>query len=250
MNSDLQTYLREAACRGREVERVGPFLATFTPSSNNPFLNYAIPDDGADPSAEQIEGLADLFKRRGLLPRLEFLPGAAPLVEGALQARSFTVEARMPLMTCLPEALRDLPVPPGIELVQPTSDQELFAMLVAQNEAYGSDAPPSEADLQRRRSSLAAGGIALLARARDTGEPVGGGLCDVPIRGVTELTSVGVRTAFRRQGIAGAMTSWLTRKAFAQGIQNVFLMAAGENEARIYARVGFARVAEVVGMSF
>src|SRR3712207_645953 len=49
--SALQSHMRRAAANGRVLEQVGPFLATFSPESGNPFLNYAIPDDGAHPSA-------------------------------------------------------------------------------------------------------------------------------------------------------------------------------------------------------
>ncbi|MBV8933942.1 MAG: GNAT family N-acetyltransferase, partial [Kutzneria sp.] len=45
--SAVQNYVRETAPRGRETARVGPFLATFTPGTDHPMLNYAIPDNGA-----------------------------------------------------------------------------------------------------------------------------------------------------------------------------------------------------------
>jgi hypothetical protein len=39
----IQAAIRADATRSREVERIGPFVATFTPGSRNPYLNYAIP---------------------------------------------------------------------------------------------------------------------------------------------------------------------------------------------------------------
>lgn len=246
----LQTYLREVAGRGRDIERIGPFLATFTRSSENPFLNYAIPDENAAPSPEEISALSAAYQRRDRLPRLEFLPEVAPQLENALLASGFTVEARMPLMICELTTLRHLPVPADFECVRPVSDAELFAMLAAQNEAYSDDSSPTEVAVERQRALLEAGGLAVLARVRDTGEPAGGGICNAPLRGITELSSIGVRPRYRRRGLAGAMTAWLTREAFARDLKCVFLMAAGEAEVRIYARVGFARLSEVVGMSF
>ena len=50
----IQSYLRVAAPRGREHERIGPFLATFNVSTDNPYLNYAIPDDSATPDAGDV----------------------------------------------------------------------------------------------------------------------------------------------------------------------------------------------------
>lgn len=38
----IQQYLRGAASRFRDTERIGPFLATFTPDSENPYISYAL----------------------------------------------------------------------------------------------------------------------------------------------------------------------------------------------------------------
>jgi len=91
--------------------------------------------------------------------------------------------------------------------------------------------------------------VVVLARDAATGEPAGAGLCTAPEDGLSELTSVGVRSAFRRRGIAEALTGRLAERAFAVGMGGVFLMAAGEDEARIYARAGFARSGEVLHIS-
>ena len=248
MDTAIQAYLRVAASRAREVERIGPFLATFSRSSQNPFLNYAIPDDGAAPSPDDVAALIDAYRRHDRVPRLEYLPGLAPSVEAALLAGGFSVEGRLPLMVCPPDQLRDLPSPAGIELIAPRSDAELLALLTAQNEAYG-EGPPGPAELEDQRASLAAGGLAALARDAATGEPAGGGVCTVPANHTTELAGVGVRETFRRRGIAGALTSRLARDAFAAGVTTVFLMAAHEAEARLYARVGFSQTSEVLHIS-
>lgn len=248
MDSSIQAYLRVAASRARVTEKIGPFLATFSRASQNPFLNYAIPDDGAAPSPGDVAALIEAYRRRGLAPRLEYLPGLAPLVEAALLAGGFSVEGRLPLMVCPPGQLRDLSIPAGIELIAPRSDAELLALLTAQNEAYG-EGLPDPAQLEEQRASLAAGGLAALARDAATGEPAGGGVCTVPANQTTELAGVGVREKFRRRGIAGALTSRLARDAFAAGVTTVFLMAAHEAEARLYARVGFSRTSEVLHIS-
>jgi ribosomal protein S18 acetylase RimI-like enzyme len=143
-----------------------------------------------------------------------------------------------------------VPVPAGIELVVPTSDDDLVAMLVAQNEAYGDTAPtPTVEQVASQRAFLAAGGLGILARDALTGEPAGAGGCDVPANSTTELVAVGVREKFRRRGIAAAMTAQLVRAALAAGVTTVFLMAAHEAEARIYARVGFSQIGEVLHIS-
>jgi predicted GNAT family acetyltransferase len=60
---------------------------------------------------------------------------------------------------------------------------------------------------------------------------------------------VGVRAVYRRQGIAAAVTALLARTMLDRGVATVFLMAAGEAEGRIYERVGFRRVGEVLHVS-
>jgi hypothetical protein len=81
----IQEYLRAAAARGRDTEHIGPFLATFSRSSTNRFLNYAMPDDGARPSAGDVELLIEAYGRRGRRARLEYITAGAPDVEESLR---------------------------------------------------------------------------------------------------------------------------------------------------------------------
>lgn len=244
----IQAYLRVAAARGRDTEQVGPFLATFTRRTDNPFLNYAIPDDGADPTDLEAAALTAAFERHGRRPRLEYAAALAPAVEPVLVRAGFVAEARMPLMTCTPGAERPQPVPAGIEMILPHSDAELLGMVAAQNEAYG-DMQPTPEDAARLRASLAAGTIAVLARDAETKEAAGAGVCTGPQNGLTEVAAIGVRPAFRRRGIAGALATRLTREAFSAGVTLAFLMAAHEVEERIYARAGFTPAGEILHIS-
>jgi ribosomal protein S18 acetylase RimI-like enzyme len=143
----------------------------------------------------------------------------------------------------------DAPAPPGIELVDARSDEELYGVAAVQWEAYGEagDVPRRAVDGLRR--TVEAGGLVVLARDGDTKEPAGGGLCTSPYEGASELTSIGVRERFRRRGIAEAMTRRLAREMHARGNDGVFLMAAGEAEARIYERAGFATISDILHIS-
>jgi ribosomal protein S18 acetylase RimI-like enzyme len=248
MDSHIQAYIRVAASSGRDTERIGPFLATFSRRGDNPYLSYAIPDDGAIPSPDEVAALIAAYRRRGRTPRLEYLPSMAPAVEAALLAAGFVVEGRLPLMVCPPGAQRDMPTPTGIELLAPRTDDELLAMIAAQNEAYGEPAP-TQADVAGPRANLDAGGIAILARDAATGEAAGGGICTAPASGATEIAGIGVRSAFRRRGIAGAMTARLVREAFAAGITTVFLTPGHDEERRIYERAGFVTTSEILHIS-
>lgn len=248
MDTQIQAYLRVAASSGRETQRIGPFLATFNRYSDNPFLNYAIPDDGATPSPADVMALIEAYRQHGRIARLEYIAQLAPAVENALLAARFTIEGRLPLMTCRPGEELPLPEPSDFELVLPGSGDELYRMLAAQNEAYGGGEPEAGA-VDRLRNGIAGGEIAVLARVKATGEAAGGGVCTAPHGGLTEVAAIGVRPAFRRRGLAGALTTRLVREAFAAGVTLAFLMAAAEPEARIYARAGFRRAGEILHIS-
>ena len=244
----IQSYLRFAASQQREIEQIGPFLATFNRHSTSPYLNYAIPDDNATPSIADVRSLIAAYDKRERKPRLEYVATLAPAVESALTAAGFTVEGRLPLMTCIPGSEKVLPIPPDIELIVPVSDLEMLATVAVQNEAYGESTPTLE-DAKRLRDSLVAGGIAVLARVAATGEAAGAGVCTVPGNQTTEVAGIGVREGFRRRGIAGALTTRLVQEAFAAGVTMAFLMAAHEEEVRIYTRAGFATIGEILHIS-
>jgi hypothetical protein len=80
LQARIAAYLRAVAPMGRQTQRVGPFLATCTPTADNPYLNYAIPDDGASPTALEIAGHVDWYRDRRRKPRLEYVPSVAPAV--------------------------------------------------------------------------------------------------------------------------------------------------------------------------
>jgi len=248
LDGRIQEYLRAITSRGRDTERIGPFQATFSPSSTNPFLNYAIPDDDAEPSAHDVEQLIRAYQGRGLHPRLEYITTCAPRVESPLLAAGFVTEGRLALMTCRSGDERELPAPPGIELVRPQTDEELFDLRTVQHEAYGEPEPPNRGDVEGIAANLRAGGMAVLARVPETQEPVGAGEYTPALDGFSELTSVAVRTRFRRRGIAAAMTAWLLHVAFDAGVVVPFLMAE-EAEERIYTRAGFRTTTRVLHIS-
>ncbi|MBD2073678.1 GNAT family N-acetyltransferase [Phormidium sp. FACHB-592] len=248
MESRIQSYLRVAASHQRDTERIGSFLATFSRFNANPFLNYAIPDDNATPSLADVIALIAAYEKRSRKPRLEYVAQLAPAVEGVLMDAGFHVEGRLPLMACAPGSEQGLPVPPGIELLLPASDADLLATVAVQNEAYGAP-PPDSAAIAQLQHSLEAGGIAVLARMKATGEPVGAGVCTVPYHQTTEIAGIGVRAAFRRRGVAGAITTRLVQEAFTANISVPFLMAAHEAEERIYARAGFSVVGKILHIS-
>jgi predicted GNAT family acetyltransferase len=247
-DAQIQSYIRIAASRTRDTERIGPFLATFSRHSENPYLNYAIPDEGAKPTAAEMGALVAAYRRRNRLPRLEYLPGVSPDLESLLLAAGFSVEQRFPLMICVPGRQDAVPAPPGIDLLATISDDEILAAITIQNAVFG-DPPPGPEEAEGRRAAIKVGGRSVLARERRTGAPVGAAMYDVPADATTEITGVAVHPAFRRRGIGGALTARLTDDAFAAGITTVFLTPGDAGAERVYARAGFATTSEVLHIS-
>jgi GNAT superfamily N-acetyltransferase len=236
----IQEYLRVSAAKDREAERIGPFLATFTPYDPIIYLNYAIPDAGAEPTADDVSELVKAFAARDRIPRLEYLPGLAPAVEPALLAAGFTVEQRVPLMEWKRPGPSAPSVPEDIELITPEFDDELLGLLTAQHEAFDDDPPRAEQVAAARRFAES-GGIQILARDTASGAPVGGGVA-VPVRdGISELAGIAVRPGYQKRGIGGAITLQLSRTARGAGADIVFLTPGGDAQERVYARVGFHR---------
>lgn len=245
----IQASIRANACRWRDCRRIGPFVATFSRENDNPYLNYAIPEEGATPSVADVRALVAAYRERDRRPRLEYITVLAPGVEPVLLSEGFTVEGRLPLMTCGSASdVRELVVD-GIELVAPSSEDEYRAAASVQWEAYEEQGHVPQHAVDALSRAVEAGGIVVLARDLETQEPAGAGACTAPHNGLAELTSVGVRAPFRRRGIAAAMASRLAEQAFAMGMTGVFLMADGEPEARIYARAGFVSQSEVLHVS-
>jgi GNAT superfamily N-acetyltransferase len=241
VDSTIQAYLRSVISSGtRDTERVGPFLAGFDRSSDHPYLSYAVPEDGAEPTAEDVAALRGAFERRGRVPRLEYLPSVAPAAQAPLLAGGFIVEGDLPLMTCAPGEAPDLAPPDGVELVLATSDEDLRAGGAVANAAFGEPGEPGPKDLERTRRFLHAGGLAVMARERDNGEAVGWGVYIAPRDGATELAGIGVAESHRRRGIAGAITARLAREAFSRGVTTAFLTPGDDGAERVYARAGFA----------
>lgn len=251
MFSAIQSYLRKSASRGRTVERVGPFMVTITPSEENPYLNYAIPDDGAEPTDEEVAALIACFEKHRRTPRLEFIPQNAPAVEPALSAAGFASEGEIPLMvydSTLPVTV--MPLANGFELLVPVEDDDFMGLMTAQSRAFnGESAHADVAGIAHQRSFMDDGGISVYIRRTESRDPVGGGMCDVPHDNTRELVGVGVREMYRRQGIATVITQWLVQRAIETGTPTIFLMAASPVEARIYSRAGFKTVGEMLHTS-
>ena len=247
-----------ANAAGRLVnERCGPFHVGFDADSDLVYLNYAVPEVGAAPSAADVAALVAVFEARGRLPRLEFAPGGAPLVEAALSTAGFTVQERLPFMVMGVGGLAPVAAAADVEVVvltEESSDEELRGACLAQAEAFSDldGAGDLSGAVAGLRASLERGGSSVLARGAagtpDAGVPMGAGSFGAPRVGTTEVGGIGVREAFRRRGIGAAVTAALAADAFGRGVECVWLTPAGPDQERLYASVGFESVGEMLFM--
>jgi predicted GNAT family acetyltransferase len=234
----IQAHLR--ASIAARAERVGPFLALITPDTPIPGRNYAIPDDGARPTPAEVAALVAYFRHRDRQPRLEYLR-PAPAVDAALTAAGFTTTEAYAVLE--QADLTQPSAPDGIEIRHAVTDDDFAGAADVQQEAYGGP-PVSGHDRSRLRNLVAYGGSVVIARTAG-GEYVGTGLHTTPTDGRTEVAAVGVRVSHRRRGIASAIGYELSVASLRSGAAP-FLQAEGPAEQRMYERLGYHPVGELV----
>ena len=227
----VQSSIRAVNAAERESVVAGPFTLYRSRASDHPYLNYAVPADGAA-GWDGIDALREAFVARGLQPRLEFVAERAPGLEEALAAAGFELQARIPVMTCPEQDLREVPAPEGVVIVRVLGGPDVRPMMEVQSAAFG-EGPPSDAAVQAYR------GRGILARA--DGVPAGAASRTAVAEGVSEIGGVGVLERFRRRGIAAALTAAAAAEAFSDGAQLCFLTPGDDGAERVYARAGFAR---------
>ncbi|MBF9132150.1 GNAT family N-acetyltransferase [Plantactinospora sp. S1510] len=233
-----RSVVAQLSQRPQSVE-VGPFVIGWDPSTDSRYINYATPRPDAVITNTDVARLVAAFREIDRLPRLEYVTTCAPGLERQLLDAGFGVEARHDYLVCSPDSLTMPAVPDGFEIAEPATDEDRAGAVAAQNEAFGGEPTATPADVARIRRTQDNGGVVMYARGPD-GSYVGGGQASPPGEGVTEVAGIAVRDAFRRRGIAGALTAGITARMFANGVQGAWLEASGEDSWRVYERVGYA----------
>jgi ribosomal protein S18 acetylase RimI-like enzyme len=232
-----QSVVANLSKRPAPVE-AGPFVIGVDPTTNSPGINYATPRPGTAITAADVTALVAAFRAADRKPRLEYVTSCAPGLEALLAAAGFIVEARHTYLLCLPGTLKTPPTLDHFDLHGPGTDVQRAALISAQNDAFGGDPVASEADVARLRRLQGAGGVAVMA-VTDDGTCAGGGQAVPPAGAVSEVAGIAVRTPYRRQGLAGAITAEITWRLFAMGAEVAWLEASGEESWRVYERVGY-----------
>ena len=248
MDLDVQNHVRALALASPHHLRIGPFVVHLTPDWPSPYANYAIPDAEADPSAVDLRALVDAFRARDRMPRLEYLPSCAPLVESALLAAGFTVEDRPRIMACAQGELVSPGPRAGFGVHEPAAEADFVRAARVQHRAYGEPGEPTPGEIGWLRRVAGNGGMVALA-VLDDGTAVAAGACSVPAGELSELTGLAVADGFRRRGIGAALSAYLTEGALERGRRAVWLEPADEGIARIYARIGYRVIGEKLNIS-
>lgn len=242
--AELQSYQRKAAARTRITVACPPFYLYIHPTDNFRFLNYAIPDAPVERlGRDDLARLRVAFARQGRLMRFEFIHEYTPQLRGLLEGLGVPAESEAPLLVCTQETWREAAGPVGLEILRLTADSPetyLAAQITVSSRGFGGDGREVNAERiadLRRRLRLGSGHyLALLG-----GIPVGVGAYTVPVDGFSELVAIATLPAYRRRGIAGALTATIARDLLAAEVRTILLTAADDAASRVYQRAGFGR---------
>ncbi|WP_328912060.1 MULTISPECIES: GNAT family N-acetyltransferase [unclassified Streptomyces] len=248
MDFDVQNHARTRALRSDGHVRSGPFVVRYDRTWSSPFANYAIPDDGATPTASEVSALISAFRALDRVPRLEYLPSCAPQVEPALLAAGFTTENRASVMVCSAGTLITPRAATNVLITEPTDDAGILATATVQHAGFGQPGEPTSGETAWLRDTMAGGGVVALARV-GVGTAVGAGVCSPPVDGLSELAGLAVAASFRRLGIGATVAAYLTAAVLDRGCRTVWLEPGDLGIERIYARIGYRTVGEKLNIS-
>lgn len=251
---ELEVYYDAVPRSVGRAEQIGPFILFINPGAGLPY--YARPSLGATTfTIEDVQRVRARQRELGVPEAFEWVAETTPELAAVAEAAGLLV-TRHPLMVLGAPPGPRLPLPESVS-VRLATDQDDLALLeaiartafAAPGTATGSAGlEQARARVERDPAALAVlyerlrTGRMILAVAWVAGQPVGiGG--HQPVGSVTEIVGVGVLPAFRRRGIAAALTGYLVDDARERGIRTVFLSAGDETIGRIYQRVGFRRLA-------
>jgi ribosomal protein S18 acetylase RimI-like enzyme len=232
-----QSVVGSLAAREHTMD-VGPFVVGWNPTNDNKYFTYATPRPGRKITDEDVAQLVAAFRDIERTPRLEYVLSSAPSLEERLLAAGFEVEERHDYLVCTPATFHPAPAPDGFILSVPESDEDFRELISAQNEAFGDHFDATDADIERGRRTQDKGGTIIMARAAD-GRVAGGGQASIPSLGLVEVGGIATREDFRRRGVGAAVTSAITERAFAAGVEAAWLEASGEQSWRVYERAGY-----------
>ncbi len=261
----------DAVPRGRASAEEYGGLVLFVPDGQGTGFYGRPRPDGPPATAADIAELRERQRELGLPEALEWVHDLNPTLIGLAQESGLGV-LRAPLMvldpTALPAPPDNRPDPdtpdaqpePTVRLILPgthTFAEDLAAVDAVAAVGFaapgtgGGDAGSADRDAanvpfsgERLRAEAARLEAGLSARAVAETADLGIAACGRYQRAgdVVEIIAVATLPAARGRGLASAVTMTLAHHALADGARVVFLSAAADAVARIYAKLGFRRI--------
>jgi GNAT superfamily N-acetyltransferase len=248
---EIENYYDAVPRSGADTEDIGPFTL-FISRGGWPY--YARPRRGyAGPPATQQDVLRVRARQRERdLPETfewvdEIVPGLVETVE-----RSGLPVERVPLMTLSGAVAAEQVSGVRVRIVAP-DDPDLARIIATVSLGFrspGTEIGPvgpaerdaaSDEDVEHLRQRLRSG-LTVMVVAEDASGPLAAG-SHQPVAGVTEVVGVATLPSARRRGLGALVTAALAEDARREGVRTVFLSAGSDDIARVYGKVGFARVA-------
>lgn len=249
----VERYFAAAPLRDARIEPVGGLDVPIGPPS---WPYPARPRPGAaEVAAEDVRQMIALQDEAGLPVSLEWVCESSPDVAAAARAAGLVVE-ELPLLVVADPL--ELLLPPGVRLyVVGADDPELPRYERVSAIAFAS--PGGRADVQEApldgspeasartavlRERIADGRTVMMVAVAD-GEPVAvGSHHPVEVDGdeISEVAGVATLPRLRGRGLGAGLASALVAHA-RETADLVFLTAGDDDVARVYERVGFARLA-------
>jgi predicted GNAT family acetyltransferase len=236
------------------AEDIGPFTM-FHRSGGWPYYARPRAETLGPFTKSQVERVLARQRKLGVPEAFEWVEELAPGVADAVSAAGLVVQ-RHQLMAL--DEFQPVTTPHGFEVRILDADDRagLAAARAAVKLGFAHEGTDvGSVGAAERDAEIAAGdqaaefvgdcirqGLTATAAAEDESGPVAGGSYS-PRSGVAEITGVATLPAFRRRGLALAVTSALVDHARAHGAELCFLSAENDSVAHIYRRLGFVRIA-------
>lgn len=237
----LETYYDAAPRPSATTEEVGPFTL-FVKTDPNGWDFYARPRLGLDVpfTAADVGKVRDRQRELGIPENLEWVHQTTSSLLAAARADGMTVE-RCPLLVLPAGAGPSVgPVETRAVVLSPDSP-DLAAVTAVIGAGFAGTDEFEPKDPGRRAAQIRSGLLVMVGAYDEQGNVIGGGTHS-PRGTTTELTGIAVIPRARRRGVGAAITHILVEDAKHRGVQAIFLGAQDDAVARVYERVGFARV--------
>ena len=245
-------YFHAKARQRSEVIGLSPLTLYLHLTSHFSEDSVALPDaPGNEDVSAVLPQVNAYFTHRRRTPRIQFVDSQCPSMEGQLTENGYTLDEKLPLLTCTPTQLQPPARRAPLELTVFTADsaEELLVEGWQLNiEGFNGRRPTSSTGDANLFRQMLGTGRAYSAHVEGVG--VGAGMFYEPVGGVAEIVGITTLRPFRRRGVASTLTAEITAAAFDAGAEIAFLVAASPEAVRVYLRLGYEFHGHLITMSY